>query len=642
VLQALRARRPVAMPREAGHIKAGARPHATLDTASSPTPWYHAAEMESMKKKVEQHSQDLASVESSLCGLQRKITEKMNGLVQHVEALVQRVEAMDKQRDQEAATHARRLQDGLFVERLDTLAVSMTDLNSRFELLRSDTATQLATQLATFSVALEHQRRELGGKEFPPTDTDLQGCILKASGHVAHLEGFHETWREKPAMPDSIPEQDHQEEAGDVGLQSTQTLPPSREPATLPQSTKRLLELQLTQRLDMASRHDETPEPSKETIPRGHAPLHTSASGSGVGQFSPITSPRGSLRSVRSLGKGFVRKSGIVNSRIQHFEGRIQDVGSRATLPDGMQQMATLDAHLAPPEHFHTLQRTTTSPRGQTQITSVNSAPHLAATSPPWSSQAATTVQRLSAHALKAPESGGSATVQRLSPHALTAPESGAAATVQRLSSHVLNTSESGGAATSVVRLSSHALKAPESGGAATMVVGLSSYSQKAPESCGAATMVQRLSSYGQKPSESCGGSTYVSTAGESSEISQYSFAAASNRPPSSLDQDSLDFKHDLSSKTPIREEPQICLRESTPIMGTRPPSSFDQDSLDFKHDMSSKTRSRKSPSPIRLSFSRAANAVQTVQSPRSPRPRSPRPRSPPPLFTHAATLQSF
>merc|ERR1719410_3112118 len=115
--------------------------------------------MESMKKKVEHHSQDLTSLESNLCGLQRKITEKINALVQQVESLVVRVETLDstracesKQRDQE---HARGLHHGLFVERLDTLDESMTDLQTRFELLRSDTATQLATQLASFSVALE-------------------------------------------------------------------------------------------------------------------------------------------------------------------------------------------------------------------------------------------------------------------------------------------------------------------------------------------------------------------------------------------------------------------------------------------------------------------------------------------------------
>jgi len=356
-------------------------------------------------------------------------------------------------------------------------------------------------------------------------------------------------------------------------------------------------------------------------------------------QISPQISARGSLRSVRSLGKGFVRKSGIVNSRIQHFEGRIQEVGSRATLPDSMQQMATLDAHLPPTDHFHALQRPTTSPRGQTHITSATCVPHLSATSLPQSSHTATTVQPLSSHGLKASESGGAATmVQRLSCHGLKASESGSAATmvqrlscgvpkasesvgaatvvqrmssgvlkapesssaatkVQRLSSGVVKASESGGAATMVQRMSSGVLKAPESCGATTTVVSLSSYSQKVPESCGAATMVQRLSSYGQKASESCGGSTYVSTAGESSEISQFSFAATSNRPQSSLD----------------------------------------QDALDAKDDMSSKTRSKKSPSPVRLSFSRAANAVQTVQSPRSPRP-----RLPPPLFTHATSLQKY
>ena len=170
-----------------------------------------------MKKTVEQHSQGLTSVESSLCGLQRKMTEQMNGL----ESLVQRVEALDS-----AKACERRQKDH---ERLDTLSVSLTHLETHFDLLRSDTA----TQLATFEVALEHQWKEFGGKEFLPTGSEVQGCILKASTHAARLENLHEKLRETQAMP-GITEQ-VPEVVEDVALQCTQTILPPQKVGSLPQ-----------------------------------------------------------------------------------------------------------------------------------------------------------------------------------------------------------------------------------------------------------------------------------------------------------------------------------------------------------------------------------------------------------------------
>jgi len=363
------------MPRETGHGKAGSKSPARSDRVAFPTPWDYASEMESMKKKTEQHSQDLALLKSSLCGLQRKITEKMNGL----ESLVQRVEALDsakapdsRKRDQE---HTRGLHHRQFIERLDTMTVSMTELETRFELLRGDTA----TQLATFEVALEHQWKEFGGKEFLPTGSEVQGCILKASTHAARLENLHEKLRETQAMP-GITEQ-VPEVVEDVALQCTQTILPPQKVGSLPQ----LL------------------EPAKRTSPHRHASLHTSASDSGVGKISP-TSPRGSLRSVCSLGRGFSRKAGIVNSRIQHFEGRIQEVG-KTTLPDGTQQSASPGARLPPPEHFHALQRAAPSAHGEPAIIPATSTPRFTTGSPPWLSHAATTVQRLSSHSPNASES---------------------------------------------------------------------------------------------------------------------------------------------------------------------------------------------------------------------------------------------
>jgi len=282
------------------------------------------------------------------------------------------------------------------------------------------------------------------------------------------------------------------------------------------------------------------PEPPKRTSPRGHISLHTSASDSGFGQISQI-SPRGSIRSVRSLGKGFARKPGIVNSRIQHFEGRIQEVVSRATLPDGpygSQQLTTRDAHSPLRDHFHALQRAvpspraTKSPRGETRIITTTSTPHIAVPSPPWSPHAATTVQRLSSHSQKTSES------PPWSPRA--------ASTVQRLSSQGQKTSES-------------------------MVQRQRSIGQKASEPTvqhDSSHGVHSESSHGQAVSESnygSTGSTYVSSTGLPLEASHGSFTITGNQPPISSDQDFLDSKQDVSSKTRSKEEPQLRLPPSNP-----------------------------------------------------------------------------
>jgi len=182
-----------------------------------------------------------------------------------------------KQRDQEAATHATQVHHEVLVERLDTVDVSMTDLETRFELLRSDTA----AQLATFSVGLEHQQKELGGREFLPMENDLQACIAKASSHIARLERLHEKWTETQAVQSSSTKQ-FRELVEETVRQCMQNLLPSQELGALPQSS----------------------EPSTRTTGLWHCGT--------------------------SLGNHSARKPGIVNSRIQLCEGHIQEVVGRA------------------------------------------------------------------------------------------------------------------------------------------------------------------------------------------------------------------------------------------------------------------------------------------------------------------------
>jgi len=252
--------------------------------------------------------------------------------------------------------------------------VSVTDLEARFEVLSSDTA----GQLATFSVALEHQRKELGGTEFLPTDRDLQTCILKASSHVARLEKLQEKWTQMQAVQGSNAEQ-FQDVVRDAVLQCTQDLLQSqKELRAVPQSS----------------------EPSTRTSTR--ISLHVSGSDAGVGQISQ-TSGKDVSRNVHSSGNHFARKPGIVNSRIQHFEGRIQEVEGKATMPDGMQRIALLDVHLPPPQHFHAVQQAAPPPCG-------TSTSHVAAMSQAWPSHAIKVEQSLSSYGQTATESGGGST----------------------------------------------------------------------------------------------------------------------------------------------------------------------------------------------------------------------------------------
>jgi len=233
-------------------------------------------------------------------------------------------------------------------------------------LLRSD----IEVQLSTFSMVLEQQRKELSGKEFPLSHSDLQACILQASSHVARLERLHRKWTQMQAVQ-GISTQQVQKVVRDAVLPCSQILMPSQKLGALPESS----------------------EPSTWASSPGRASWHPSASDMGVGQISQ-TPGKGSWHYVHSLGNGVARKPGIVNSRIQHFEGRIQEVVDRASLLDEMQQIASLDTHLPPLEDFDTLQQTAQSSCGESQISTATSTSHVAARSLPWPSHAASMDQR--------------------------------------------------------------------------------------------------------------------------------------------------------------------------------------------------------------------------------------------------------
>jgi len=83
------------------------------------------------------------------------------------------------------------------------------------------------------------------------------------------------------------------------------------------------------------------------------------------------------------------------------------EVVGKATLPDGMQQIVSLDAHVPSPEDFHALQQTALSPRSETHMITPMFTPRATIMSLPWHFHAATMEQRLSSHSQKVSESCG-------------------------------------------------------------------------------------------------------------------------------------------------------------------------------------------------------------------------------------------
>jgi len=162
------------MPPVRDRSKTGAR------CGSTSPPWWYTTEMQSTRKMAEQHAQDVKRIDSSLCGIQRRISESTQSLAQRVEALETDRAAAD------GASWAASAGGSRFeaqVRRLDAMAMSMTDLESSFEALRSRTA----AQIATFMGAIEELQRQSGAEALLPTD-DLQACMKYASVDCAEKE----------------------------------------------------------------------------------------------------------------------------------------------------------------------------------------------------------------------------------------------------------------------------------------------------------------------------------------------------------------------------------------------------------------------------------------------------------------------
>jgi len=161
--------------------------HANSRDMASSAPWWYATELQAVQKIAEQHSQDLKRVESTLCGLQLRMTQNTNGLAQRVEALERR--SANGNGTHETVIHlARGCHKDTQIGHLDALAASLADLETRYELFSSDTTAKMASCTTALS-ELREQTRD-------GTDSDLQACIQNASSHVLRLEKLSAKWTE--------------------------------------------------------------------------------------------------------------------------------------------------------------------------------------------------------------------------------------------------------------------------------------------------------------------------------------------------------------------------------------------------------------------------------------------------------------
>jgi len=146
-------------------------------------PWAFTSELQSVQKSVEQHDCDLKQLESKVCGLQRRLTESSN----RIDALEVASAAMTGKPSTPCVAE---LCHNVIVSRLDTLSVSITELEARFEIFK----VEMANVAAASASKVDSIQDKLGGLQNVSSD-DLQVCLANASNHVKRLEKLSERWK---------------------------------------------------------------------------------------------------------------------------------------------------------------------------------------------------------------------------------------------------------------------------------------------------------------------------------------------------------------------------------------------------------------------------------------------------------------
>jgi len=167
--------------------------HANSRDMASSAPLWYATELQAVQRVVELHSEDLKRVESTLRGLQWRMTQNTDSLAQRVEALERPSKVMEPARRCHRDTHFRHV---------DVLATSFADLESRFQLFSSDTV-EMFGNCTTAVAELREQTRD--GPSILTTN-NLQACIQNASSLILRLETLCEEVQGHSGSADQLQE----------------------------------------------------------------------------------------------------------------------------------------------------------------------------------------------------------------------------------------------------------------------------------------------------------------------------------------------------------------------------------------------------------------------------------------------------
>jgi len=149
---------------------------------TSPTSWAFTSELQSVQKSVGKHAYNLRQLESEVCGLQRKLMASSS----RIDALEAASCAMAEKPNTPQKHTADRSHD-MIVARLDTLAVSTTELEARFEIFRGVMANVVGASAST----VDPIKNKLGCVPNVSAD-DLQLCLANVSNHMKLLENLNE------------------------------------------------------------------------------------------------------------------------------------------------------------------------------------------------------------------------------------------------------------------------------------------------------------------------------------------------------------------------------------------------------------------------------------------------------------------
>mmetsp|Transcript_76287 Transcript_76287/g.150871 ORF Transcript_76287/g.150871 Transcript_76287/m.150871 type:complete len:377 (+) Transcript_76287:12-1142(+) len=154
-------------------------------------PWWYSKELQGVRKLAEQQALTLKNMEMEMRGLQRRITQTTHNLTQRVEVLETTTPPvagechnafLSRSLDAMAVSITdleSRFDECLKSRSLDAMAVSITDLESRFECFKADTTARMEASSAVFEEFRGQADSKLKGSK-----DDVQITFSDASNHM--------------------------------------------------------------------------------------------------------------------------------------------------------------------------------------------------------------------------------------------------------------------------------------------------------------------------------------------------------------------------------------------------------------------------------------------------------------------------